>query len=111
MKEYTEDTAMTALCIWEAVLEECMGGPMPGDLYQWITNREGVYAGRQAALDLAPMLDVAWESADLDGETFDWEYIHDMLGMMEADHDRPADLTQEMVTGFALEWKEQQGES
>jgi len=104
----TDENVMTALCIWEAVLESIRDLKLDETpLEDWMKQREGVYSGRQAAMDLAPMLDEAWHYANCEG-TFDWEYVPYMLWGLKKLYRRPVDITQAGVNSLALCWMRDQ---
>ena len=69
----SEETAITALCIWEHATEN-------REVWEWLTYPEGAFNGRDNAIALAPVIDELWEIGNagqdlLDGFAFDWSFI------------------------------------
>lgn len=78
-RSLTNDEALTALVLWEAVLqlsfERGAGTSTPWRAY-WETV--GTWEMRQLMVDLTPLCEKAWRA--MDGEThdtisFDWEFV------------------------------------
>lgn len=81
------ETVMTALCIWEAMLEHREEVATLDNVWE----AEGVYAMRQKAINLAAAVDALWWKLDgddhrLDGVTFDWEFIPALLHYVDWRH-------------------------
>lgn len=96
----------TALCIWEYVLEQTVNKTRndPESLYNWFTQEEGVYAGRAAAIDLAWLVERAYqvghgqnEEYRLDGLAFDWEIVPYIIETWAELFDSPADITAQIA--------------
>lgn len=97
----------TALCIWEYVIEQTGRddrGEYSESLYNWFTQHQGVYAGRQAAIDLAWLVERAYqvghgqnEEYRLDGLAFDWEIVPYIIETWAELYDSPADITAQIA--------------
>lgn len=91
----------TALCIWEYVLEQTtnQNRSEPEALYNWFTQEQGVYAGRSAAIDLAWLVERAYQVGNggdkllLDGLAFDWEIVPYIIETWAELFDYPAEIT------------------
>ena len=78
--------AETALCIWEHILDAIPRGRRTDEvpLYRWISAGEGAYNGRMNSINLAYLVDYAYEQANgeecrLDGHAFDWDLVPFMI--------------------------------
>lgn len=98
--------AETALCIWEHVLDETHRDDRgdPESLYNWMTQEQGVYAGRAAAIDLAWLVERAYrvghgteEEYRLDGFAFDWEIVPYIIETWHELFDGPHEITPEIA--------------
>lgn len=96
----------TALCIWEHVIESTGRDDRgnPDSLYNWFTQEQGVFAGRAAAIDLAWLVERAYqvghgqnEEYRLDGFAFDWEIVPYIIEIWAELFDSPADITAEIA--------------
>lgn len=102
--------AETALCIWEHVLEstyENPGRPARKELYNWMTQEQGVYNGRMNAINLAYLVDYAYDKANgeeycLDGPAFDWELVPFMINAWSERLDHPEDVDIEEADKMAI---------
>ena len=96
---YTQ--AETALCIWEHIIEETHN--KDDSLYRWITQEQGVFYGRQQAIELAYLVELAYQTGNgddyaLGGSAFDWEIVLPIvLAQFMERTDRPSAVTQEMA--------------
>lgn len=88
--EVTETSALTSMCIWEAALEEEVNGDK--SVYEWLTQEQGAWQGRQNALSMAPKFDAlhAKVEAEFD-QPFDWEFVPAVLRLL-ADKRVPIDF-------------------
>jgi hypothetical protein len=76
---YTEEQALAAMCLWEAVV-----APDSDDSAPWYDDREceGTCALRDRVLSLAPQCDSDWEFAQANlgfDDSFDWEFAPQWL--------------------------------
>mgnify|MGYP003646195434 CR=1 FL=1 len=96
---YTQ--AETALCIWEHVIESrsVAGGKLhTSDAYDWFAQEEGVYNGRNNAINLAYLVDIAYETGHgeehyFDGLAFDWEVVPRVITLFMERADSPTEIT------------------
>lgn len=84
-KDYAYTQAEAALCIWEYALERYRDArdghsfePTEGAFYIWLTDGEGACNGRSNAIELAHLVEHAYQIGNgnddqLDGYAFDWE--------------------------------------
>ena len=98
--------AETALCIWEHVLESIRGENLDGlDVTkEWFNQHEGVFNGRMNAINLAYLVDIAYETGQggeanyrLDGHAFDWEIVPMIVSQFMERTDSPTLVTVDMA--------------
>lgn len=76
--------ALTALAVWEAMLEDLRGRPLRHNknALALLWEFKGTAAMRELALDLAPSIDEVWEAGPpiaFDGYSWDWDVIPAIL--------------------------------
>jgi hypothetical protein len=98
------EQAETALCIWEHVIENNGRddrGELEKSLYNWFTQGQGIFAGRAAAINLAWLVERAYQVGNgddehrLDGHAFDWEIVPYIISTWAELFDSPDDITAE----------------
>lgn len=74
----TNDNMLTALCLWEAMLDQRENIATLDRVW----DQMGTWEMRQQAINLAPQFDDLWdklneslEAQKLDGMSFDWEFV------------------------------------
>jgi hypothetical protein len=82
MTTSTTENMLTALCVWEEMLEAHDRGDCATMDNVW--DNLGSWEMRQGAIDVAPQFDALWDKlngdeAALDGMAFDWEFIPFLL--------------------------------
>lgn len=79
-----EETALTAMCIWEALLE-CMSGKDCDDVYSQKREEVGACEMRSIVLHiLAPAVEAAYNVVkDEYQDPFDWEFVPAFLDLAE----------------------------
>lgn len=90
-----------ALCIWEHIIESTHADGGSKKLYNWITQEQGVYTGREMAAQLARLAEIAYRVGDkeggeymLDGLAYDWEIIPYVIETWAEQFDCPNDITE-----------------
>jgi hypothetical protein len=66
---YSEEWVLTAMCIWEAALDNEV-------LYNWLRQPEGAWQARNNALQLIEPIERMYASvSERYGDAFDWEFV------------------------------------
>ena len=102
--QISEETALDAIAIWEAVLDRNRHDWKNKDdsFHEWFTGGEGACEGRQVALDIAPLFTPAWETISEEyGDAFDWEFVPQFLEIMFNSGKSPRELTQQAANIYA----------
>lgn len=88
----SEDNAMTAMCLWEAITDALDDRHLNPELIA-VYEAEGAWAVRSALVHLAPKVDKLWDSLgdDLQDDVgaFDWEFCPLLIDMMHDLHTLP----------------------
>lgn len=95
-----EDNALTAMCIWEAVLEIQHGWNKHATenepVHEWIAEREGAYSARMGCLAVAPFFNAVWQRANArhwEG-AFDWEMVPWILDYIVEHYESPTEVAE-----------------
>lgn len=106
---FNETVVMSALCIYEYILEEVnQSNKQVNDSNPfWRKMQEdiGAYELRQKAINLAPLLDCAWEEVhpDLFDDSYDWEFVPKLLNeARDLDSDNFLSWDSEKWKSFAI---------
>lgn len=99
MSNTRNEATMTAMCIWEEVLNhrrERRNGeriwqysPPQSDFWQAMIEDSGAWHHREICAALAPKIEKLWDefngNDELDGMAFDWDFIPAVLGIIDRD--------------------------
>lgn len=85
MNKHTEETALTAMCLWEALVTNYLTSQSSSNAYLIKLEEVGTCQLRSIVLNtLAPAVEVAYSAvSDSYDEPFDWEFVPVFLRFAE----------------------------
>lgn len=96
---YTENDVITAMCLWEAVIDdECRGDNLVNSNIKLRRELVGTCQLREEIMHLAPFVNKAYDAIKYQyDEVFDWEFVPRFLEVLDGrvSKSTPITITQE----------------